>query len=527
VTDNLTVLRGPHTINIGGSYLRFMVSDYFVSNGRGSFTFTGSSTAPTSGYTQADLLLGVPTSSSITPEAPKFYPRENIVSAYVQDDWKITPRLTANLGVRYEYNGVLSEKYHNVSTFDPATSTVLKVGQGGLNQIYNTQRLNFAPRAGFSWQPFNNKNTVIRGGAGFFFDNADKGNSVLSIFNNFPMRNPETFNASIATPISLTNPFPASLSVGSSTPAGVNRDFKTANLQEYSLGVQHQLSETLLLDVAFFGARGVHLPLVYNINQPLPAPGTTAQINARRPFQGYSNISFTHTSGYSSFNSLQVKLEKRYSHGLLFIGAYTYGHSLDDVSGAVQNMNNVASNYGNSSFDVRHNFTFSPVYELPFGKDKPFLRNGIPALLAGGWQVTGIVALQTGNPVTAIYTTNISNTLNNEDRPNVTGNPNAGPKTIQQWFNVAAFSNPGTANFGNESTGAIYGPGSVNVDFAVARKFSVIPERVNAEFRGELFNIFNHPNFLNPSLDPGSASFGTITVANTPRNIEFALRLVY
>ncbi|HEY0263969.1 MAG TPA: carboxypeptidase regulatory-like domain-containing protein [Granulicella sp.] len=528
-TDNLTILRGPHTINVGGSYLRFMVSDYFVSNGRGSFNFTGSSTAPTSGYTGADLLLGVPTSTSITPEAPKFYPRENIVSVYAQDDWKITPRFTANIGVRYEYNGVLSEKYHNIATFDPASSAVLKVGQGGLDKIYNTQHLNFAPRVGFSWQPFNNKNTVVRAGAGFFFDNADKGNSVLSIFNNFPMRNPETFNASIATPISLTNPFPTALAAGSSTPAGVVRDFKTANLQEYSIGVQRQLSETMLLDVAYFGAQGIHLPSVYNINQPAPAPSpiSTAQINARRPFQGYSNISYTHTNGVSSYNSLQVKLEKRASHGLLFIGAYTYGHSLDTVSGSVQNMYNVASNLGNSSFDVRHNFTFSPVYELPFGKDKPWLQNGIPAVLAGGWQVTGIVALQSGNPVTAIYTTNISNTLNNEDRPNVIDNPNAGPKTIHEWFNTAAFVSPASGTFGNESTGAIYGPGSVNVDFAAAKKFPVIPERVNAEFRGELFNAFNHPNFLNPSLDPGSASFGTITGANSPRNIEFALRLMF
>lgn len=530
--DNLTLLRGSHTLNIGGSYLRFMVSDYFVSNGRGSFSFIGSSTAPTSGYPLADLLLGYATSTSITPQAPKFYPRENIISGYVQDDWKVTPTLTANLGLRYEYNGILSEKYHNFSSFDPTTATVLKVGVNGVGNIYTTQKWNFAPRAGLSWQPFGNKNTVVRAGAGFFYDNADKGNSVLSLFTNFPMRNPQTFNASVATPILLTNPFPAALGAGSSTPAGTVKDFQTANLQEYSVGIQHQFTTTLLLDVAYFGSRGVHLPLSYNINQPMPGAGTTTQINARRPFPTYGNIAFNHTSGNSSFNSLQVKVEKRSSYGLIFIGAYTYGHSLDDVSGSMQNQYNIARNYGNSSFDVRHNFTFSPVYELPFGKDKPFLKTGIPAVLAGSWQVTGILAIQTGNPITAVYTTNNSNTLNSADRPNKISDPNNGPKTISEWFDTSAFANPsnptaGVYAFGNEPTGDIYGPGSVNIDFAVARKFPVIPERVNAEFRGEMFNAFNHPNFLSPGLDPNAGSFGQISAANTPRNIEFALRLMF
>jgi hypothetical protein len=250
-------------------------------------------------------------------------------------------------------------------------------------------------------------------------------------------------------------------------------------------------------------------------------------VNASRPIQGYGNINFTDTSANSSYNALLTKVEKRASHGLLFISSYTYSHSLDDASTAVQNSKNIAGEYGSSGFDVRHNFTFSPVYELPFGRGRAHLQNGIPGAIAGGWQLTGIVALQTGTPLTPIYTTNISNTLNNEDRPNVVGNPNNGPKTVAKWFNTAAYSTPASGTFGNAARGSITAPGSKDVDFAVSRVVSVIPERLKAEFRAELFNSFNHPNFQFPAIDPGSASFGKITGANDPREIEFALRLTY
>jgi hypothetical protein len=527
--DSVTWTKGPHTLHFGVDYRRFLFSLYYLSTGRGQFNFTASTSAPTSGNAFADLLLGVPTSTARNPFAPTNHPRENSADGFVQDDWKVSTRLTMNLGLRYEYNGPITDKDNRISNFDPSTNTLIIPGQGGVSSVYNAQGTNWAPRIGFALQPPHDEKTVIRGGFGLFYNNADKGNSIINLLFNPPFRSPQTFNNSSAAIITLSDPFPSTVSVGSlSTPVGTARNFKTAVITEWSLGVQRQLSSTFLVDVTYLGTKGTHIPLVYNINQPPAVPGaTTAQVNASRPIQGYGNINFTDTSANSSYNALLAKVEKRASHGLLFISSYTYSHSLDDASTAVQNSRNIAGEYGSSGFDVRHNFTFSPVYELPFGRGRAHLQNGIPGAIAGGWQLTGIVALQTGTPLTPIYTANISNTLNNEDRPNVVGNPNNGPKTVAKWFNTAAYSTPASGTFGNAARGSIIAPGSKDVDFAVSRVVSVIPERLKAEFRAELFNSFNHPNFQFPAIDPGSASFGKITGANDPREIEFALRLTY
>lgn len=527
--DSVTWTKGPHTLHFGVDYRRFLFSLYYLSTGRGQFNFTASTSAPTSGNAFADLLLGVPTSTARNPFAPTNHPRENSADGFVQDDWKVSTRLTMNLGLRYEYNGPITDKDNRISNFDPSTNTLIIPGQGGVSSVYNAQGTNWAPRIGFALQPPHDEKTVIRGGFGLFYNNADKGNSIINLLFNPPFRSPQTFNNSSAAIITLSDPFPSTVSVGSlSTPVGTARNFKTAVITEWSLGVQRQLSSTFLVDVTYLGTKGTHIPLVYNINQPPAVPGTTtAQVNASRPIQGYGNINFTDTSANSSYNALLAKVEKRAGHGLLFISSYTYSHSLDDASTAVQNSRNIAGEYGSSGFDVRHNFTFSPVYELPFGRGRAHLQNGIPGAIAGGWQLTGIVALQTGTPLTPIYTANISNTLNNEDRPNVVGNPNNGPKTVAKWFNTAAYSTPASGTFGNAARGSITAPGSKDVDFAVSRVVSVIPERLKAEFRAELFNSFNHPNFQFPAIDPGSASFGKITGANDPREIEFALRLTY
>ncbi len=527
--DTVTWTAGPHTFHFGVDYRRFLFSLFYLSTGRGQFNFTASTSAPTSGNAFADLLLGVPTSTARNPFAPTNHPRENSADAFVQDDWKVSPRLTLNLGLRYEYNGPITDKDNRISNFDPSTNSIIIPGQGGVSSVYNVQKANFAPRVGFSWQLPHDDKTVVRGAFGLFYNNADKGNSIIALNFNPPFRSPQTFNNSSAADITLSDPFPSTVSSASlSTPSGIIRNFQSTVINEWSLGIQRQFGSTFLLDVTYLGTEGTHVPFTYNINQPPAVPNaTTGQVNAARPYQGYGNISFTNTGASSNYNALLTKVEKRYSHGLLFIASYTYSHSLDDASNLVQNSRNILAEYGPSNFDVRHNFTFSPVYELPFGKDRAFLQNGIPAAIVGGWQVTGIVAIQSGNPLTPIYTANNSNTLNFEDRPNVVSDPNNGPKTVSEWFNTAAFVKPPTGTFGNAARDSIRAPGFTDVDFAVSRIVSVVPERLKAEIRAELFNSFNHPNFQFPATDPGSASFGKITGANDPREIEFALRLTF
>jgi hypothetical protein len=370
------------------------------------------------------------------------------------------------------------------------------------------------------------------------------GNGLLNLLFNAPFRSPQTFNSSSVAPITLADPFPGqNLSGAASTPTGVVRDFKTAVVDQWSLGVQRTLTADMLLDLNYFGSKGTHLPLNYNINEPLPAPGTSAQVQSRRPFPAFGNVTYIDTLGNSSYNSLQAKLEKRFSHGLLFITSYTYGHSIDNGAGIstgssssssiAQNTYDLRAERGSSDFDVRHRFTFSPVYELPFGRGRAYLQDGWASKLAGGWQVTGVITLQSGNPYTPSLSGNNSNTLNGFDRPDVIGDANAGPHGFQAtcgcvlWVDKSNFAVPAPATFGNARRNSIKGPGYKDVDFAIARNFGLIPEHLKMEFRAEMFNMFNHPNFMLPVTDFNSGAFGQITAANDPREIEFALRFVF
>jgi hypothetical protein len=175
---------------------------------------------------------------------------------------------------------------------------------------------------------------------------------------------------------------------------------------------------------------------------------------------------------------------------------------------------------------VKYRFVFSPVYELPFGKGKPFVSQGFWSQIVGGWQISALFSAQTGTPLTPYYSGNVSGTLNTKDRPNVISDPNNGPQTPQMWFNKAAFVSPGSGNFGNAGRNIINGPGLVNLDTAVVRLFR-ITERVGLQFRAQAYNTLNHANFNYPNATADSASFGTISSANDPRILEGALRLIF
>jgi hypothetical protein len=285
------------------------------------------------------------------------------------------------------------------------------------------------------------------------------------------------------------------------------------------------------------GSKGTRLPNEVNINQPTPGPGTTAQVNARRPYPNFSTISWFESDGNSTFHSLQAKVEKRYSAGLSVLGSYTFGKSIDDSPGFAsnssasnalpQNTRNLSAERGLSDFDARHRFVASTVYELPFGPDKAMLSSGLLSTIVRRWQLSGILTLQSGSPLTPYYTGNISNTLSSgTDRPNVVGDPNSGPMTVAQWFNKAAFAMPASGTFGNAGRNIIQGPSYKNLDLAISRKF-IIYERVSLQFRGEVFNSLNHPNFALPLATVDGAGYGQITAAQDPRQIQFALKIVF
>jgi hypothetical protein len=377
---------------------------------------------------------------------------------------------------------------------------------------------------------------VIRAGTGIFYNAQATNNGLSNMLANLPFRQPQTFTSSVASPISLLNPFPTANGALTNTLTAINRDFRTATVNQWSFGVQRQLTANLALDVSYFGSKGTHLPISYNINQPAPGPGTAAQVNARRPYPAWGNIGWIESVANSDYDSLQAKLEKRYSNGISFLTSYTFGRSIDDSPGistssaassaTTQNSQNLRGSRGLSDFDVRHRFVFSPVYDLPFGKGRPFLSQGLWSKALGGFQVSGILTLQTGNPLTASYSGNISNTYNSADRPNAIGDPNDGPQTVTQWFNTAAFAKPAANSFGNEGRNVIQCPGLRNLDFTLARSFQ-LGERLTIRFRAELFNSLNHPNFNFPNATADSSSFGAIPSALDPRQVQLALKAIF
>ncbi len=377
LVNTLSWTKGKHALRFGVEWRKFLSTNLQTSSGRGTLTFTGSAPGPTSGYPLADLLLGTPTTSSRNPYSPWFYERLTSVSAFAMDDFRLTPYLTLNIGLRWEYNGTISEKYGRMSSFDPTVSGGgLRVeNQNGLgNTLYNPDYKNFAPRFGFAWQPFHQSSTVVRGGYGIFYNQTTTLNGIYTLATNAPFRNPQTFTATAANPILLDlNAFPAALSANANTAVGINPVFPTAYAQQWSFDVERQLGQNLLLDVAYRGSKGTHLPLLYDPNQPAPGTG-----NAGRPYQNFGNITYYQDNGNSSFNSLQAKLDKRLSAGLSFLVSYTYGKSIDEGSGSASgsdasgstpqnSRNQLSGERGRSDFDVRHRLVLSPIWNLPFG----------------------------------------------------------------------------------------------------------------------------------------------------------------
>ncbi len=536
--DSMVWSHGKHSFKFGVDASQFRSSQYYVQYGIGSYTFTSNATTyPSSGYALADVLLGRPANSQRSLTYPaNWYQQTTTVGLFAQDDYKVTSNLTLNLGLRWEVFTPTTEKYNNISSFDPATRGIVKAGQNGFGSaLWQTQYHNFAPRLGFAWQPFGNSKTVIRGGTGIFYNAHTSGNGILAIFYNPPMRNPQTYTSTNVSPIvGFANAFPAANAGTSSAPFGVAQNFKNATVNEWTFGIQHQLASNLVIDLTYFGTKGTHLPINRNINEPLPSG--VSGLTLARPYAGFGNITFAESVGNSDYNSLQAKVEKRYSSGLSLLSTFVWGRSIDDGNGIAtstnasstlaQNSYDLASERGRSDFDVKYRFVFSPVYELPFGKGKRFVSQGFLSQIIGGWQISALFSAQTGTPITPYYSGNVSGTLNLHDRPNVIADPNNGPQTPQMWFNKSAFVSPGNGNFGNAGRNIINGPGLVNLDTAVVRLFR-ITERVGVQFRAQAYNTLNHANFNYPNNTVDSASFGTISSASDPRILEGALRLIF
>ena len=555
--DNYTYIHGRHSMKFGVDFHRIR-GDFFqisLDSPRGHFVFdpsyTSNNGASGTGLGVASVLLGYPATESrgVINDFPSN--RSSQLFFFFQDDYKVTPKLTLNLGMRYELYFPPTDAFSNQSNFDLQTGQVLLAGRGGNSSaLVNMDKNNWAPRVGFAYSL--RPKTIFRGGYGISYYPDKFGATGGTLNTNYPFITLQTI-----TPDRFTIDPTLSLAAGIAPPTLPNLtqaalplvgsiiyfdpNFRLPYTQFWNFTLQQQISNDTVLDVAYVGSKGTHLfgNNHVNLNQPLPGPGA---INPRRPYYAIDplggNISLRDSSESSIYHALQVKLQKRMSGGLWVLGSYTYSKSIDDNATAFNTQDWEGTTRGPSATDFRHSLTLSSLYELPVGKGRTYLKSMKPVAEAvlGGWQLNGIYTFRTGVPSTATLASGlVSSTVNTggSSRPNQTGSTElpADQRTIYHYFNTAAFVAPAVNSyaFGNAGRDTIRGPSFSDLDLSL---FKVLPikERFNLQVRGEFFNLPNHPNYGQPGTTLGSATFGTITALATNatmRQIQLGLKLVF
>jgi len=567
--ENMTFTQGQHTMKWGFDIRRFLFNSFFTSFGRGSFRFDGRFT----GNSVADMLLGLANQGDRNLGEPFHNAKTFSSGYYFQDDWKLSPKLTLNLGLRYEFNLPPIENVNKMASFDPTTNTIKVAGDqeafinpatgqlefrprpGIGNRLWRTDKNDFAPRIGLAWRPFGGTQTVIRAGFGTFYNYQIVGNGITPLSRNSPFRQRQT-----AGPFqSPARPNVADIFAGkpSVVAPGIDSNFRTAYIDQWSLGIQREVASNLVVDITYLGSEGHKLPIGSNINQAFLGPGT---IDSRRPFPGYGNITggYIQSMGKSNYHGLTGRVERRFDQGLSFIASYTWSKSIDENSGIstssdsstnIQDVRNMRAERSVSDYDVNHRMVLSYVYDLPFGAGRRFSPgNRIVNYVVRGWQTTGIWTWQTGRPFTVLTGNDQSNTGQNGDRPNIIGDWHVQNRGPEQWFNRCMLRADGTlrncasgdspawqqnpaGTFGNASRNLLRGPGLANFDLGVSRFFE-ISDRQRVQFRAEVFNLANHPNFFLPEQRLASAAFGTIqrainTGTGAQRQIQFALKYMF
>lgn len=664
VFGDLTRTIGRHTLIVGASYNHFQKQENSTGGNEGAFTFTTNTnasgvlitgTAASSTDTEfANFLEGnanggfSQASTAITVDI-----LENTLEAFVQDNFKYSPRLTFNLGVRYGYYAQPVDGNHRMSNFDPATYVAANaptIGSNGKicfypdatcpnvngylttnltgnpnadyqginymnglifpansgvtghpspfgNKVGQADNYNFAPRFGFSYDIFGNGKTALRGGYGYSYDQSE-----VSYYETLVWDNPPAVtNYSLGTAV-LDDPAGTSATIAASTtPGGIEAtpiQYHTPYIQQYSLDIQQQLSPTFMLDIGYFGSHGNHLLGKVNEDEPVPnsyigkisptnvassciyadagTTGTTTVpayvtttcdygLNQVRPYLGYAYIDTVQSIFSSNYNGLQVKATKKFKGKSMIDANYTWSRDLtnaqNDYSTPPQNTYDINADYGRAADDRNHVLTVDGVYELPWMQDQ----RGVVGHVIGGWELSGILAMNSGLPVTMSmsagslvyygYTNPLNNQVNGNEandsagigvsgntaagyRPNQIGNPRNGQgtqiRTRQQWFYRGAFAAPlppglnpgGLGQVGTEHRGVVSAPGFDRVDLGLFRNIK-IHEGVNFQIRGEAFNLFNHTNLGSPNTTSTSTSFGLITSARDNRIMQVAGKITF
>lgn len=513
LSDTLNYLRGNHSFKIGGEARRFYNNNFTLDTG--TFTFANVASFIAGNGNGFNITLGDRASSIV----------QGNLGLYIQDNYKVRPNLTLELGLRYDWNMSPTERYDRFVVFDPRTNSLVRIG-AGLDQIYHTNNKNFQPRLGIAWDPFKDGKTSVRAAYGILVDQPVT-NVVTGPTGNPPLATPLNFNGAVR----LDNAFAIAGAAGLA-PASVDQGFDNAYVQSWNLNLQREVMQGLGITIGYFGSKGTHLRISRNINQPVngvrPFP-TLSLTSPIRPGAALGNITEIDSAGNSSYNALWVNAVKRLSRGFQFNASYTFSKSIDynslNSQGiVVQDSYNLRNSRGLSDYDARHRFVVSGIYELPFKGNR----------FTEGWQLSTIIQSQSGNPVNIITGINTFNGVANTLRPDVTG-PITYPGTVEQWFNPSVFVNPTTptTHFGSLGRNVVIGPSFNNVDFSVIKN-TKLNESMRVQFRAEVFDIFNHANFGQPGRVVGTATIGRITNtrfatgdSGSSRQIQFAMKFLF
>jgi carboxypeptidase family protein len=575
ISNTTTWIRGNHTFNVGANYRRWWLQRDLATDFTGNFGFGAGFTL--TGSPVADFLLGYYTSaSSFQPAGFSIpgqvgNPREMnflYIAPYIQDDWKVSPKLTLNLGLRYDYRNVPYETNDHMGwrnlAYAPGGLLVAdrRLQEEGINdgKYYqaagrrspdNPDRFKvFAPRLGFAYRPDDAGKYVVRGGWGRFYDSAE-GREIDGAADIYPYVSRGIYSQSVSqtTPYLTTNQlFPSFSEQGVATPAAntflavsMSPEPRNPYVDQWSLGVQRQITKNTVGELNYVGSRGNNLLMRINIAQALPYTPANPTVAGRKPHPNFGVYIDSTWSGTSKYNALNAKVE-HHGRALLATFAYTWSKSTDSKSAAAGigasgyngwqgflNNHDPGLDYGRSDFDVDHRAVASFVWNLPFGKGERYASSasGVANAIIGGWQVNGIYIWQHGFPLT-IQAADVGNVFDSfgTNRANVSGDP-SGPGTVEQYFNTSAFSQPPLGQFGNSKRNMLRGPTINNLDLALFKNFELVRGAL-LQFRFESFNAFNHPNFNGVGTDMRDPpSFGRLTSARDGRINQLGLKLIW
>jgi hypothetical protein len=557
--DSLTWAKGRHIVKFGVQFRRWQPRLTDSGTYEGSWTFNGSMTQnPLStggtGDGFADFMLGFPYSVARSYPGDTWGANINFWHFFAQDDFKVSDRLTLNIGLRYEYTPWMSGYEGQVGTFLPHSAQPIAVqavdlnaqavaplayaqfGPAGLNLIQtcaqaglaqnctSTDNRQFAPRFGLAWRPFSGS-TVFRGGYGIFYEPESSNNRVNH--NMVPYLLNETVFNTGATRTMANFFLGEALGSAGTTPtlAGGLPSMPMGYDQHWNFGVQQGLGHSMVLEVDYVGNKGVNLYMGDPVNDPPAGPGA---VQARRPYPLFGAITYNAQDASSIYNALQVKYEKRAAAGFWYLVSYTYSQNF-----FVQDTPAAGGDYAYqkalASFNIPQNLTISAGYQLPFGKGRRFLANtnALANTVLGGWQMQGIMVLHSGLPFTPTISRDVSNTGIGGQLPNRIASGQLSNPTIADWFNKAAFVVPANYTYGNSGGDILRADRFKNLDFSLFKQFQV-SERVRIEFRAEAFNLTNSPTFNPPGSNIDTSSGGVVTsTLSAPRNIQGALKFSF